>query len=54
MEAWGLLRGTGEEGQYLVLPTAGRLAAHYGDEAVVDSGTERPASAGAQVQRDRG
>jgi uncharacterized protein (TIGR02678 family) len=35
MEAWGLLRGTGEEGQYLVLPTAGRLAAHYEDDAVV-------------------
>jgi hypothetical protein len=34
MEAWGLLRGTGEDGQYLVLPTAGRLAAHYEDDAV--------------------
>jgi uncharacterized protein (TIGR02678 family) len=32
MEAWGMLRATSEEGQYLVLPTAGRLAAHYGGE----------------------
>jgi uncharacterized protein (TIGR02678 family) len=32
MEAWGMLRATGEEGQFLVLPTAGRLAAHYGEK----------------------
>lgn len=32
MKAWGLMRGPDEGGQYLVLPTAARLAAHYGDE----------------------
>ena len=32
METWGLMRRTAEEGQYLVLPTAGRLSAHYGDD----------------------
>lgn len=31
MEALGLLRGSGQPGQYLVLPTAARLSAHYGD-----------------------
>ncbi len=33
MEAWGLMRRTSEQGQYLVLPTAGRHAAHNGDDA---------------------
>jgi hypothetical protein len=32
MKAWGLLRGPDEKGQYVVLPTAARLAAHYADE----------------------
>lgn len=57
MEAWGLLRGTGEEGQYLVLPTAGRLAAHYVDDAepeLAESDPEQSSSAGAQVQLDLG
>lgn len=40
MKAWGLMRGTGEPGQYLVLPTAARLAAHYGDQADTDDGSE--------------
>jgi uncharacterized protein (TIGR02678 family) len=32
MKRWGLMRDTDVPGQYLVLPTAARLAAHYGDE----------------------
>ncbi|HEU4452794.1 MAG TPA: DUF2398 family protein, partial [Longimicrobium sp.] len=36
MKAWGLLRGPDETGQYVVLPTAARLAAHYGDETEED------------------
>ncbi|HYH79710.1 MAG TPA: TIGR02678 family protein [Longimicrobium sp.] len=32
MKAWGLMRGPDADGQYLVLPTTARLAAHYGDE----------------------
>lgn len=31
MKAWGLMRDTEVPGQYLVLPTAARLAAHYAD-----------------------
>lgn len=39
MKAWGLMRDTGEAGQYLVLPTAARLAAHYaGDTDGEDNG----------------
>jgi uncharacterized protein (TIGR02678 family) len=38
MMAWGLMRETGDPGQYLVLPTAARLAAHYAGEADVDDG----------------
>ena len=30
MKGWGLMRGPDETGQYLVLPTAARLSAHYG------------------------
>jgi len=37
MKAWGLMRGPDGDGQYLVLPTAARLAAHYGG----DTETER-------------
>jgi uncharacterized protein (TIGR02678 family) len=40
MKAWGLMRDTDEPGQYLVLPTAGRLAAHYAGEAVPDDDAE--------------
>ncbi|HEX2205507.1 MAG TPA: TIGR02678 family protein [Longimicrobium sp.] len=36
MKAWGLLRGPDEAGQFLVLPTAARLAAHYGGETEDD------------------
>jgi hypothetical protein len=36
MKAWGLMRDADVPGQYLVLPTAGRLAAHYAGEAVSD------------------
>lgn len=36
MKAWGLMRDTDVPGQYLVLPTAARLAAHYGDDAEKD------------------
>jgi uncharacterized protein (TIGR02678 family) len=32
MKQWGLMRDTDVPGQYLVLPTAARLAAHYNDE----------------------
>lgn len=32
MKAWGLLRGPDGYGQYTVLPTAARLAGHYGEE----------------------
>jgi uncharacterized protein (TIGR02678 family) len=32
MKAWGLMRDTDVPGQYLVLPTAARLAAHYAGE----------------------
>ncbi|HEX2208345.1 MAG TPA: TIGR02678 family protein [Longimicrobium sp.] len=32
MKAWGLMRDTDVPGQYLVLPTAARLSAYYGDE----------------------
>ncbi|HEU0078501.1 MAG TPA: DUF2398 family protein, partial [Longimicrobiaceae bacterium] len=37
MKTWGLLRGPDGRGQYLVLPTAARLAAHYGDGAYDDA-----------------
>ncbi|HEY7766748.1 TIGR02678 family protein [Longimicrobium sp.] len=40
MKAWGLMRDTDVPGQYLVLPTAGRLAAHYAGEAVSDDDAE--------------
>lgn len=40
MKAWGLMRDTDVPGQYLVLPTAARLAAHYGDEVDADDGAE--------------
>jgi hypothetical protein len=40
MKGWGLMRESGEAGQYLVLPTAARLAAHYGDDA--ESGSDGP------------
>ena len=40
MKAWGLMRDTDVPGQYLVLPTAGRLAAHYAGEAVLDDDAE--------------
>ncbi|HKP76882.1 MAG TPA: TIGR02678 family protein [Longimicrobiaceae bacterium] len=33
MKAWGLMRDTDVPGQYLVLPTAARLAAHYAGDA---------------------
>ncbi|HEX5870444.1 MAG TPA: TIGR02678 family protein [Longimicrobium sp.] len=36
MKAWGLMRDTDVRGQYLVLPTAARLAAHYGDDVEKD------------------
>jgi uncharacterized protein (TIGR02678 family) len=36
MKAWGLMRGPDADGQYLVLPTAARLAAHYGNETEKD------------------
>jgi uncharacterized protein (TIGR02678 family) len=36
MKAWGLMRGPDESGQYEVLPTAARLAAHYGAETEAD------------------
>ncbi|HEX6041803.1 DUF2398 family protein, partial [Longimicrobium sp.] len=32
MKAWGMMRGPDAHGQYEVLPTAGRLAAHYADD----------------------
>ncbi|MBV9108458.1 MAG: TIGR02678 family protein [Gemmatimonadetes bacterium] len=40
MKAWGLMRDTGVPGQYLVLPTAARLAAHYAGEADLDDDPE--------------
>jgi uncharacterized protein (TIGR02678 family) len=40
MKAWGLMRDTDVPGQYLVLPTAARLAAHYGDEVEKDEAAE--------------
>lgn len=40
MKAWGLMRETGEPGQYLVLPTAARLAAHYAGEVDRDDDSE--------------
>lgn len=40
MKAWGLMRDTGVPGQYLVLPTAARLAAHYAGEAARDDDSE--------------
>lgn len=40
MKSWGLMRDTDVPGQYLVLPTAGRLAAHYGDETDRDTDSE--------------
>lgn len=40
MQAWGLMRDTDVPGQYLVLPTAARLAAHYAGEADRDNGAE--------------
>lgn len=36
MKAWGMMRGPDAYGQYEVLPTAGRLAAHYTDDAPRD------------------
>ncbi len=36
MKAWGLMRDTDVPGQYLVLPTAARLAAHYAGEVDTD------------------
>jgi uncharacterized protein (TIGR02678 family) len=32
MKGWGLLRGPDDKGQYVVMPTAARLAAHYADD----------------------
>ncbi|HYR11128.1 MAG TPA: DUF2398 family protein [Longimicrobium sp.] len=40
MKAWGLMRDTDVPGQYLVLPTAARLSAHYGDQADTDDDAE--------------
>lgn len=40
MKAWGLMRDTDVPGQYLVLPTAARLAAHYAGETDADDGSE--------------
>lgn len=40
MKAWGLMRDTEVPGQYLVLPTAARLAAHYAGKADRDDGAE--------------
>lgn len=40
MKAWGLIRDTDVPGQYLVLPTAARLAAHYAEDADADDGPE--------------
>lgn len=40
MKAWGLMRDTDVPGQYLVLPTAARLAAHYAGDADSDDGAE--------------
>jgi uncharacterized protein (TIGR02678 family) len=40
MKAWGLMRDTEVPGQYRVLPTAARLAAHYGDEVEKDGGED--------------
>jgi uncharacterized protein (TIGR02678 family) len=40
MKAWGLMRGPDADGQYLVLPTAARLAAHYGGDTEDDRGEE--------------
>jgi uncharacterized protein (TIGR02678 family) len=40
MKAWGMMRGPDADGQYLVLPTAARLAAHYGGETEDDRGEE--------------
>lgn len=36
MKAWGLMRDTDVPGQYLVLPTAARLAAHYSGDVTDD------------------
>jgi uncharacterized protein (TIGR02678 family) len=40
MKTWGLMRGPDADGQYLVLPTAARLAAHYGDETEIERDEE--------------
>jgi uncharacterized protein (TIGR02678 family) len=40
MKAWGLMRGPDASGQYEVLPTAARLAAHYGGETEADADGE--------------
>jgi uncharacterized protein (TIGR02678 family) len=40
MKEWGLLRGPDEGGQYLVLPTAARMAGHYGEESETDMAEE--------------
>lgn len=40
MKAWGLMRDTDVPGQYLVLPTAARLAAHYAGEVDRDDDSE--------------
>jgi uncharacterized protein (TIGR02678 family) len=40
MKAWGLMRDTDAPGQYLLLPTAARLAAHYAGEAETDDDSE--------------
>lgn len=36
MKAWGMMRGPDAAGQYQVLPTAARLAAHYGGQTESD------------------
>lgn len=36
MKGWGLMRGPDERGEYVVLPTAARLSAHYGAETEGD------------------
>lgn len=46
MKAWGLMRGPDASGQYEVLPTAGRLAAHYADEDGDADDAEAPGVSG--------
>lgn len=40
MRTWGLMRGPDDAGQWEVLPTAARLAAHYEDEVGTPGGSE--------------